>query len=58
MQDLHELALDFIVPNLNNIVMTDEFGKMPDDLKMRLLKELAKEDALVGLKRRRNTEAS
>ena len=53
MQALHDMAVDFIVPNLNSVVKTEEYRKLTDDLKNRLIQELADEHALVGLKRRR-----
>ena len=53
LQALHDMAVDFIIPNLNNVVKTEEYRKMSDDLKNQLIQELAAEHALVGLKRRR-----
>ena len=47
------MALDFIIPNLNDVVKTEEYRKMSDDLKNRLIQELAEEHVLVGLKRKR-----
>ena len=56
MQALHDMAVDFIVPNLNSVVKTEEYRKLTDDLKNRLIQELADEHALVGLKRRRKNQ--
>ena len=52
-QALREIALDFLIPNLNTVVTTEEYRKMPDDSKARLMQELADEQVLVGLKRKR-----
>ena len=53
LQALHDMALDFMIPHLNNVVKTEEYRKMSDDFKNRLIQELADDEVLVGLRRKR-----
>ena len=52
-QTLHDLAMDFIVPNLNAVMKAEEFFNMRDELQKGLMKELVDEEVFIGLKRRR-----
>ena len=52
-QVLHEIALDLAVPNLNEIVQTEGYKSMSDELQKRLIQELAEEGVLYGLERKR-----
>ena len=44
--------MDFIVANYNDVVKTDGYLKMPNELKNKLTLGLAAEDTFVGLKRK------
>ena len=44
--------MNIIIPNLNAVVKSDGYNKMLDSLKLRLIQELAEEDAFVGLIRK------
>ena len=48
-QILHAAALDFVIPNFNAVVKSGAYKKMPDELKNRLIHELADQDAFVGM---------
>ena len=52
-QPLHEMALDLAVSNLNDVVKTEGYKSMSDELQKHLIQELADEDLLVGLQRKR-----
>ena len=45
--------MDFIIPNYNTVVKTYEYLHMANAFKDRLTLELAEEDTVVGLKRKR-----
>ena len=53
LQVLHELAMDFIIPNLDDVWRTEEYQNMAEDLLKQLIQELADKGIFVGLKRRR-----
>ena len=53
LQALHELAMDFIVPNLDAVLRTEEYQNMAEDLLKQLIQKLADEGIFVGLKRRK-----
>ena len=48
--------MDFIIPNYNAVVKTDEYLNMSIGLKDRLTLQLAAEDTFIGLKRKRKSE--
>ena len=50
---LHEIALDLAIPNLNDVVQTDGYKGMPDELQNRLIQQLPYEHGLVRLDRKR-----
>ena len=52
-QALHNIALNFGIPHLNTILQSEGYKKMPDELKIRLIDELAKENVFVGLERKK-----
>ena len=52
-QTLHNTALNLGIPHLNAILLTEGYEKMPDELKIRLIDELAKENVFVGLERKK-----
>lgn len=54
LQTLHDIAIDFIVPNLNAVLENDEYNNMTDELQKRLMKELVAEKVFVGFKRKRH----
>ena len=53
-QVLHELAVDFIISNYSDVVKTDGYLKMSNELKNCLTLELDAAGIFVGLKRRRS----
>ena len=44
--------MNTIVSNMNAVLKTDGFKEMRDELKIRLIQELADEEIFVGLKRK------
>ena len=43
-QALHDVRMDLAVPNLNDLVKTEGYKSMSDELQKRLIQELADED--------------
>lgn len=46
---LHATELDFLIPNFNDLVKTDGYKEMQDELKNRLIEDLADEYLFVGM---------
>ena len=44
--------LDFVIPNFNTIVKSGGYDRMPEELRNRLIHEIANEDAFVGIARK------
>ena len=57
-QALHDLAIDFIIPNLNAVLKTEGYKNMEDDLQKQLIQDLVKEEVFVGLERKRKRPCS
>ena len=52
LQILRDIAFNFIVPNFNAVVKTTGYKNMSEELRSRLIQELAEENVFVGLKRK------
>ena len=46
---MHAASLVFVMPNFNAVVKSEGYKKMSDELKLRLIQELADDDAFVGM---------
>lgn len=51
-QTLYDIVLDFIIPKFNNVVKTEGYKSMPDELQQRLIQDMAAENVFEGLKRK------
>ena len=51
-QILHAAAVEFVMPNFKAVVKSEGYGKLSDELKLRLIQEVAEEDAFVGMTER------